>query len=263
MNMKIHLLSGAVAWALAQGAVAQQAPSQKESPQTSTPPAAAAASAPDKQSTSASSSDAEYNRSMERLTKAAQNLRAAVQAMAAQPPGQGRNAAMKQANDALLETQQAMVQLPPELRKAARDAGANQADKSASSTAGQKNTGSSAADSTITANVPVVVMVPVKMNLQEESQGCWAKLYDQQKYQGDNMMLVGPVDLPRMRGPMGMSWENKVESVETGPKAQVVIYDNENFRDRNKVLNPGSKVPELDEKLGFFENVRSLKVSCS
>jgi Beta/Gamma crystallin len=262
MNMKIHLLSGAIAFALTQGAVAQQATSQKDPQQPTSPSATSAAPTPDRKASTASSSDADYSRSMERLTKAAQNLREAVQAMATQPAGQGRNEAMRQANDALLETQQAMVQLPPELRKAANDSGAKQAPTSASG-AGQKSSSGASADSTITANVPVVVMVPVRLSMQEEAKGCWAKLYDQQKYQGDNLMLLGPVDLPRMRGPMGMSWENKIESVETGPKAQVVIYDNENFRDRNKVVSPGSKVPELDEKLGFFDNVRSLKVSCS
>lgn len=262
MNMKIHLLSAAIGLALTQGAVAQQAPSQKGTQQPSTPAVTAAASAPGDKVSAPSSSETDYSRSMERLTKAAQNLREAVQAMATQPAGERRNEAMRQANDALLETQQAMVQLPPELRKAANDSGAKQADKAAGN-AGQKSSSGTAADSTITANVPVVVMVPVKLNIQEEAKGCWAKLYDQEKYQGDNMMLVGPVDLPQMRGPLGMSWENKIESVETGPKARVVIYDNENFRDRNKVLNPGSKVPDLDEKLGFFENVRSLKVSCS
>lgn len=257
MNMKFHLMSGAVALALAQGAVAQQAPSQKDPQQPSSPPATS--QAPDKKAPMGSSTETDYSRSMERLTKAAQNLREAVQAMATQPAGERRNEAMRQANDALLETQQAMVQLPPDLRKAAD---AKQASKTGGEAAQSTASGASA-DASITANVPVVVMVPVKLNLQEESKGCWAKLYDERKYQGDNMVLVGPVDLAQMRGPMGMSWENQIESVETGPKAQVVIYDNENFRDRNKVLAPGTKVPELDEKLGFFEDIRSLKVSCT
>lgn len=262
MNMKIQLLSGAIALALAQGAAAQQAPSQKNPQQPSSPPAAGSASATDNKASTASSTEVEYSRAMERLTKAAQNLREAVQAMATQPAGQRRNEAMRQANDALLETQQAMVQLPPELRKAANDAGAKQANNAAAG-AGQKAPGGGSADSTITANVPVVVMVPLKLNLQEEAKGCWAKLYDREKYQGENMMLVGPVDLPQMRGPMGLSWENKIESVETGPKAQVVIYDNENFRDRNKIVTPGSKIPELSEKMGFFDDIRSLRLSCT
>jgi hypothetical protein len=42
-------------------------------------------------------------------------LREAVQAMARQPPGERRNRAMDRAREALLETQQAMVQLPADL----------------------------------------------------------------------------------------------------------------------------------------------------
>ncbi|HEX6321201.1 MAG TPA: hypothetical protein VFZ84_20230 [Burkholderiales bacterium] len=57
-----------------------------------------------------------YTASMARLQEAAQRLREAVQAMAGQPAGPGRNQAMRQANQALFDTQQAMIELPPELR---------------------------------------------------------------------------------------------------------------------------------------------------
>lgn len=60
----------------------------------------------------------DYTKSMERLQQAAQKLREAVQAMAQQPAGERRNRAAEQARAALLETQQAMVTLPPELRTA-------------------------------------------------------------------------------------------------------------------------------------------------
>lgn len=45
---------------------------------------------------------------LDRLKKAAQKMREAAQALADQPAGEGRNAAIKQINSALLETQQAM-----------------------------------------------------------------------------------------------------------------------------------------------------------
>jgi hypothetical protein len=53
---------------------------------------------------------------MDRLRGAAQKLREAVQAMAQQPEGPRRNRAIEEAHDALLETQRAMIALPPELR---------------------------------------------------------------------------------------------------------------------------------------------------
>jgi hypothetical protein len=58
----------------------------------------------------------DYTQAMERLFQAAQRLRESIQAMAQQPSGERRDRAMAQAREALLGTQQAMVQLPPELR---------------------------------------------------------------------------------------------------------------------------------------------------
>lgn len=60
-----------------------------------------------------------YGESMVRLQQAAQKLREAVQAMAQQPAGERRNAAADEAREAILETQRAMIDLPPELRMGA------------------------------------------------------------------------------------------------------------------------------------------------
>ena len=57
---------------------------------------------------------------MRRLKEAAQRLREAVQAMAAEPAGPRRNAAIKQANEALFETQQTMVSILPRAGSASR-----------------------------------------------------------------------------------------------------------------------------------------------
>lgn len=58
----------------------------------------------------------DYARPMDRLLVAAQSLREAAQAMARQPADPDRNRAIEQVNDALLMTQQAMLQLPQDLR---------------------------------------------------------------------------------------------------------------------------------------------------
>lgn len=58
----------------------------------------------------------EDTRSMSRLTQAAQRLRETIQALAAAPAGAQRDAAMETARAALLDTQQAMIDLPPQLR---------------------------------------------------------------------------------------------------------------------------------------------------
>ncbi|MEJ7929447.1 hypothetical protein WG922_05615 [Ramlibacter sp. AN1015] len=54
--------------------------------------------------------------SMEKLRQAAQNLRESIQAMAQKQAGPDRDRAIDQAHEALLETQSAMIALPPDMR---------------------------------------------------------------------------------------------------------------------------------------------------
>lgn len=56
------------------------------------------------------------SQSMEKLKQSAQRLRESIQAMAQRKPGPDRDRAIAEAHEALLETQRAMVALPPELR---------------------------------------------------------------------------------------------------------------------------------------------------
>ncbi|NKC29727.1 hypothetical protein [Falsiroseomonas selenitidurans] len=56
------------------------------------------------------------SRAMDSLLAAAQNIRVAIQALARQPAGDGRDQAIAEMQDALLETQQAMLRIPAELR---------------------------------------------------------------------------------------------------------------------------------------------------
>ena len=58
----------------------------------------------------------DYSRSMDRLLVAAQTLREAIQTMAQQPSGEERNRAIAGAREALLQTQRAMLEIPPALR---------------------------------------------------------------------------------------------------------------------------------------------------
>lgn len=118
-------------------------------------------------------------------------------------------------------------------------------------------------DEKITIEVPVVVMVPVQVsNDLVKDKGCWVKLYDKKDYQGDSLLLVGPINLAQMVGPFGFNWENKVRSLETGPKANITIYDNRNFRDQDKFIDPNARVPDMSKKMGFLDDFRSMMLSC-
>ncbi len=115
----------------------------------------------------------------------------------------------------------------------------------------------------VVVEVPIIVMVPVQVsNDLAMRKGCWVKLYDKKDYEGDSLMLVGPVNLGQMIGPFGFKWENKVRSLETGPNANLTIYDNRNFRDQDKFIDPNKRIPDLSKKMGFFDDFRSMMLSC-
>jgi hypothetical protein len=144
------------------------------------------------------------------------------------------------------------------------------AQQSAASAAGSRNaaparsasapTNDSVATTVLT---PLLVLVPTKVSVDDATKsGCWARLYDQKNFKGDSFTLGGPIDLAEMKGPFGFNWENKVRSLETGPKTSLTIYDNRNFRDQDKKIAKGVKVPDMSKQMGFFDDFRSLKMSC-
>lgn len=108
------------------------------------------------------------------------------------------------------------------------------------------------------------LLVPMMAPEQNQwmKKGCWAKFYDNQNYSGDNITLMGPVDMPDMTGPFGINWKGKISSVETGSKARVLIYDNENYKDLVATFKPGQKSADVNKKMGFFDEFASLKIAC-
>jgi hypothetical protein len=73
------------------------------------------------------STSANYSKSMDELMRAAQRLRESIQALSQQQPGTERDTALNAAREALYDTQQAMIQLPPELRNTQRSGGVSPA----------------------------------------------------------------------------------------------------------------------------------------
>lgn len=113
-----------------------------------------------------------------------------------------------------------------------------------------------------TIEVPVLMFVPVQVSGELENKGCWVKFFDKKNFQGDSLFLSGPVTLPRLIGPFGYDWENKVRSVKVGPKANLTIFDNHNYRDEDKFLDAGADVANLSKEMGFFDNFRSMVLNC-
>ena len=113
-----------------------------------------------------------------------------------------------------------------------------------------------------TVEVPVLMFVPVQVSTEIENRRCWVKFFDKKNFQGDSLFLSGPVTLPRLIGPFGYDWENKVRSVKVGPKANLTIFDNHNYRDEDKFLDAGANVANLSKEMGFFDNFRSMVLNC-
>ena len=135
-------------------------------------------------------------------------------------------------------------------------------DEKSKSASKSKSSKSGKNDGDIIVEVPVLMLVPVEVSSDVTNRGCWVKLYDGKDYQGDSFTITGPINLPKMVGPFGFNWDNKVRSLETGPKANVTIFNTWNFQNEDKFIDVSTRVPNLSKEMGFFDNFRSMMLSC-
>jgi hypothetical protein len=151
------------------------------------------------------------------------------------------------------------------LSGAALAADDSQKDQSAAGGSSQsKQKGASGSAGSSAPNAPIIVLVPLAVATTTTfADGCWVKLHDATDFKGNQLSLVGPVDMPNMRTAFGTDWSGQFDSVEVGPKATVTVYDNENYAQKSATFKPGTKAPDLDEKMGTFEQIRSVKVACA
>jgi len=127
----------------------------------------------------------------------------------------------------------------------------------------QKSASQTGAKEEQTIEVPVIMMVPMEISDKTAmDKGCWVRLYDKKNFNGDRLLIVGPVNLSRMIGPFGVNWENKVRSLETGPNTNLTIFDNRDFKDEDKFIDPNQQIPNLSKTMGFFDNFRSMILNC-
>lgn len=112
---------------------------------------------------------------------------------------------------------------------------------------------------------PSFVLVPVVSPLREQwmRSGCWARLYDNQGFSGDSLTLTGPIDMPDMVGPFGIDWQGKISSLEVGANTTLTVYDNALYRDPVSTFKPGARIPDVSKRMGFFDQMRSLRITCT
>jgi hypothetical protein len=112
---------------------------------------------------------------------------------------------------------------------------------------------------------PIWLLIPVELSTrsQQFSNGCWVQLYSGDNFEGRAMTVVGPANIADVRSPYGTGLNNW-ESAVVGPNATVTTYDDQDFRARTATLRAGQRYAELDDsKLGLFEDIESMRVTCS
>jgi hypothetical protein len=140
----------------------------------------------------------------------------------------------------------------------------NKYSSSGSGTAASQADRAQRSSSPSAAGPALLVLMPVtRASPDSLGNGCWARLYDGQNFSGDNLSLIGPIEMPNMRTAFGRDWSGEFDSVAVGPNAQLTVYDNEDYSQRVSSFEPGQKIANLGGELGFFEQVRSLKLACN
>jgi uncharacterized protein YjbI with pentapeptide repeats len=93
--------------------------------------------------------------------------------------------------------------------------------------------------------------------------GCWARIYKEPAFKGDSLTLVGPAEVADVATDWGFSWEPQFHSVMIGPAATFTVFDNRDYRDRTATFSGGQKIADLDERMGVFRTIRSMKLTCA
>jgi hypothetical protein len=114
---------------------------------------------------------------------------------------------------------------------------------------------------------------------------CWLDIYDQTEFGGNHTRIEGPVELPDLHKVNNQDWSNRIESLNTGPKTQVIAFRQENFKENSQgLLNHGDAFKAWNEKpeslsdqeiafgpnrkelhlgeLRFHRNINSLSIKC-
>lgn len=120
----------------------------------------------------------------------------------------------------------------------------------------QKNTSNNKAST----DSPVVMTVTTVTFA--ESTGCWLRIHDGHNFTGRTLTLLGDQSLPNLEFPAGNDWEGDIDSVEVGPKATAVLYQDENYLQKKRELKAGEKVADLHKSI-FAEGVESLRLTCA
>jgi beta/gamma crystallin len=81
-----------------------------------------------------------------------------------------------------------------------------------------------------------------------KNKDCWADFFDKGQYKGEHFRLQGPSKLKNLLDINGGNWDLRIHSLIVGPKANVTVFENKNFK---LTLTEMAKYPVLMKSLGI------------
>ena len=107
-----------------------------------------------------------------------------------------------------------------------------------------------------------LVVVPAALSMSTDfAKGCWVRLYDGVDFRGQELMLVGPLQLAGMG--TTSPWWRRWNSAIVGPEARLTLYSDENYAGRSAVLAARQRSTDLASKeVGWSGKIESAQVAC-
>ncbi|MCZ2498723.1 hypothetical protein GN316_18320 [Xylophilus sp. Kf1] len=110
---------------------------------------------------------------------------------------------------------------------------------------------------------PTILLVPVEITDKALEAGCWAQFYSARDFKGDMLTLVGPTQLDSLDKGSARQLKRDIDSIVTGPKTRLVVFEHRLFKDRSVSFDANSREGSLRKKLGFGGRIESIQVNCS
>ena len=134
--------------------------------------------------------------------------------------------------------------------------------------------------------IALILLTGLSTTSYAKTKGCWADFFEGAQYKGEHFRLEGPAKRKQLVDINGENWDLRIESIIVGPKANVAVFENKNFKltltemedypvlmkslgitkqdileDSELIFDARSKIHSLGD-YNFYHKIRSLKVDC-
>lgn len=92
---------------------------------------------------------------------------------------------------------------------------------------------------------------------------CWVEIFMNADFDrnGPRLLLIGPHELPSLKGLNDQNWDNDIESIVVGPEATMVAYEHTDFGGRTLFLDANQNIGNLIEAQ-MKNEIESLRLVC-